>query len=181
MSRHRHEAPLGWLRQRQEKTMLKTRIPPYALLLTTAVLAACASTPAPMTITDTAARTPQLSTLTKLINDAGLAETLRGPGPFTVFAPTDEAFKAVPAKTLADLGKDKELLKSVLTYHVLPGSVPAAEVKTGPAKTVQGANVALSRAGSFVTVEEAVVTQADVKAANGVVHLIDRVLIPPRR
>jgi uncharacterized surface protein with fasciclin (FAS1) repeats len=143
--------------------------------------AGCATTPAPTTIADTAARTPQLSTLNKLINDAGLADTLRGPGPYTVFAPSDDAFKAVPAKTLADLGKDKELLKAVLTYHVLAGNVPAADVKTGNAKTVQGANVALSRAGGFVTVEEAVVTQADVKASNGVVHVIDRVLIPPKR
>ena len=143
--------------------------------------AGCATTPAPTTIADTAARTPQLSTLSKLINDAGLAETLRGAGPYTVFAPSDDAFKAVPAKTLADLAKDKELLKSVLTYHVLAGNVPASDVKTGNAKTVQGANVALSRAGGFVTVEEAVVTQADVKASNGVVHVIDRVLIPPKR
>jgi uncharacterized surface protein with fasciclin (FAS1) repeats len=122
-----------------------------------------------------------LSTLAKLINDAGLTDTLRGPGPYTVFAPSDEAFKAVPARTLDELAKDKDLLKSVLTYHVLPGNVAAAEVKTGSAKTVQGANVALSRAGTFVTVEEAVVTQADVKASNGVVHVIDRVLIPPKR
>jgi uncharacterized surface protein with fasciclin (FAS1) repeats len=144
-------------------------------------VAGCATTPAPTTIAETAARTPQLSTLSKLINDAGLADTLRGPGPYTVFAPSDDAFKAVPAKTLADLAKDKDLLKSVLTYHVLAGNVPASDVKTGNAKTVQGANVALSRAGGFVTVEEAVVTQADVKASNGVVHVIDRVLIPPKR
>jgi uncharacterized surface protein with fasciclin (FAS1) repeats len=159
---------------------MKNRLAAIALL-GAAALAGCATTPAPTTIADTAARTPQLSTLTKLINDAGLADTLRGPGPFTVFAPTDEAFKAVPAKTLEDLSKDKELLKSVLTFHVLAGNVPAAEVKNGAAKTVQGANVALSRSGTFVTVEEAVVTQADVKASNGVVHVIDRVLIPPRR
>lgn len=157
--------------------MLKSLALAGALIL----VAGCATTPAPTTIADTAARTPQLSTLAKLINDAGLAETLRGPGPFTVFAPSDDAFKAVPARTLEDLAKDKELLKSVLTYHVLPGNVPAAEVKTGNAKTVQGANVALSRAGTFVTVEDAVVTQADVKASNGVVHVIDRVLIPPKR
>lgn len=152
-----------------------------ALAATLALAAGCATAPAPTTITDTAARTPQLSTLARLINDAGLADTMRGPGPYTVFAPSDDAFKAVPAKTLEDLAKDKELLKSVLTYHVLPGNVPAAEVKTGNAKTVQGANVALSRAGAFVTVEDAVVTQADVKASNGIVHVIDRVLIPPKR
>ena len=153
-----------------------------ALLVTLIALAAfagCASTPAPTTIADTAARTPQLSTLNKLIGDAGLADTLRGPGPFTVFAPTDAAFKAVPAATLEALGKDKEKLKAVLTYHVLAGKVMAADVKNGNVKTVQGADVALSKAGSFVTVEDAVVGTADVEASNGVVHLIDRVLIPP--
>ena len=145
------------------------------------VLTGCATTPAPKTIADTAAATPQLSTLTKLIGDAGLTETLRGPGPFTVFAPTDDAFKAVPAKTLDALGKDPALLKSVLTYHVLAGKVAAADVKNGPAKTVHGANVALSRAGTFVTIDEAIVTAADVPASNGVVHVIDRVLLPPMK
>jgi uncharacterized surface protein with fasciclin (FAS1) repeats len=146
-----------------------------------AFAAACATAPAPTTVADTAARVPQLSTLNKLIGDAGLTETLRGTGPYTVFAPTDEAFKAVPAKTLADLAADKELLKSVLTYHVLPGKVLAADVATGSAKTVQGATVTLSRSGTFVTVEDAVVTQADVPATNGVIHVIDRVLMPPKR
>jgi uncharacterized surface protein with fasciclin (FAS1) repeats len=153
----------------------------FALLASAALAAGCATTPAPAAITDTAARTPQLSTLTKLINDAGLAETLRGAGPYTVFAPSDEAFKAVPAKTMLELAQNKELLKSVLTFHVVPGKVTSAEVKTGNAKTVQGANVALSKAGGFVTVEDAVVTQADVNASNGVVHVIDRVLMPPKR
>jgi uncharacterized surface protein with fasciclin (FAS1) repeats len=150
-------------------------------LAAAALMTACATTPAPTTIADTAARTPQLSTLAKLISDAGLAETLRGEGPFTVFAPSDDAFKAVPAATLQALSADKELLKSVLTFHVLPGKFSAADVKTGNAKTVQGANVALSKSGSFVTVEDAVVTQADVMASNGVVHVIDRVLMPPKR
>jgi uncharacterized surface protein with fasciclin (FAS1) repeats len=146
-----------------------------------AVLSGCASTPTPMTITDTAARTPELSTLNKLIIDAGLAETLRGAGPYTVFAPTNEAFKAVPAKTMAELAADKTLLVSVLTFHVLPGKVMAADVKTANVKTVQGANVAVSKAGTFVTVEDAVVQQADVPATNGVIHIIDKVLIPPKR
>ena len=141
------------------------------LLATTATwlaLAGCASTPAPATIADTAAKTPSLSTLNKLIADAGLTDTLRGAGPYTVFAPTDEAFKAVPAKTMESLAKDKEQLKAVLMYHVLPGKVASADIKGGKAKT-----------GGFVTVEEALVTQADVPAANGVVHVIDRVLMPP--
>lgn len=144
-------------------------------------ISGCATSPSPATITDTAARAPQLSTLNRLIGEAGLADTLRGPGPFTVFAPSDEAFKAVPAKTLADLGTNKEMLKAVLTYHVVPGKVMAADVKNGNAKTVNGANVALARAGDTVTVEDAVVTQPNVVASNGVVHVIDRVLLPPRQ
>ncbi len=145
------------------------------------LLAGCATTPAPSNIVDTAARTPQLSTLNKLINDAGLAETLRGSGPFTVFAPSDDAFKAVPAKTMAELAANKDMLKSVLTYHVVPGKVMAAEAKNANVKTVQGANVAVAKAGGFVTVEDALVTTADVAATNGVVHIIDKVLIPPKR
>lgn len=143
--------------------------------------AGCASMSGPKTITQTAAATPSLSTLNKLIADAGLADTLNGAGPYTVFAPSDEAFKALPAKTLADLSSDKEQLKAVLNYHVLPGKVSAGDVKTGPVKSVQGANLSVSKAGSFVTVEDAVVTQADVAASNGVVHVIDKVLIPPKR
>ena len=153
------------------------------LLLSSALLAVvfsgCATSPVPMTISDTAAATPQLSTLTKLINDAGLTETLKEPGPYTVFAPTDDAFKAVPAKTLEALSKDKALLISVLTYHVVPGKVTSAEVKNGPVTTVQGAPVSLYRSGSFVTVENAVVTTADIDASNGVVHIVDQVMIPP--
>jgi uncharacterized surface protein with fasciclin (FAS1) repeats len=144
-------------------------------------LAGCATQPQPKSIVDTAAATPQLSTLTRLIGDAGLAETLRGQGPFTVFAPTDDAFKAVPAKTLDALGKNPALLKSVLSYHVLPGNVRAADVKNGPSKTLQGANIALARSGTFVTVDEAVVTTADVAAVNGVIHIVDRVLMPPSK
>lgn len=149
--------------------------------LSAALLQGCATTGSPLTVADTAAKTPQLSTLNKLIAEAGLADTLRGPGPYTVFAPSDEAFKAVPAKTMTELAGNKELLKSVLSYHVVPGKVPAAEVKNGNVKTVQGANVALAKSGTFVTVEDAMVTQADVPASNGVVHVIDRVLMPPKK
>lgn len=148
-------------------------------MLLAVALTGCATPPVPMTISDTAAATPQLSTLTKLINDAGLAETLKQSGPYTVFAPTDEAFKAVPAKTLDALSKDKALLISVLTYHVAPGKLTASEMKNGPVTTLQGAPVSLYRSGAFVTVENAVVTTADVDASNGVVHIVDQVLMPP--
>ena len=153
----------------------------FSLATLLATLSGCATTPTPTTIADTAARTPQLSTLTKLINDAGLADTLRGAGPFTVFAPSDEAFKAVPAKTMAELAANKELLKSVLSYHVLAGKLTAADAKNGNLKSVQGADLAVSKAGSFVTVEDAVVTEADVAVSNGVLHIIDKVLMPPKR
>jgi uncharacterized surface protein with fasciclin (FAS1) repeats len=152
-----------------------------ATALISLTLSGCANTPAPSTIADTTARTPQLSTLNRLIVEAGLGDTLRAPGPFTVFAPSDEAFKSVPAKTLAELGSNKELLKSVLTYHVVPGKTMAVDVKNGNAKTVNGANLALAKAGAMVTVDEALVVQADVAASNGVVHVIDRVLLPPKQ
>jgi uncharacterized surface protein with fasciclin (FAS1) repeats len=86
----------------------------------------------------------------------------------------------VPEATLGTLGSDKEKLKAVLMYHVVPGKVLAADVKTRPAKTSQGANVALAKSGGFVIVDDAVVTSADVPATNGVVHIVDRVLMPPR-
>ena len=116
-----------------------------------------------------------------MITQAGLADTLGGAGPYTVFAPDNEAFKAVPQATMDALAKDPAQLKAVLSYHVVAGRVASAEVKNGPAKSVQGANLALSRAGSFVTVEDAVVTTPDVGASNGVVHIVDRVLMPPKR
>jgi uncharacterized surface protein with fasciclin (FAS1) repeats len=146
-----------------------------------ALLAACAGQPraTPASVADTIARDPQLSTLNALVQKAGLADTLRAAGPYTVFAPTNEAFKAVPAKTLDALAADPAKLRNVLSFHVLPGRVTAAEVKNGNAKTVQGANMALSKAGEFVTAEDAMVQSADIVATNGVVHKVDRVLTPP--
>jgi uncharacterized surface protein with fasciclin (FAS1) repeats len=158
---------------------MKTSTTLAASLVALVALAGCSTMPAPATITETAARTPQLSSFTKLVSDAGLADTLKGPGPFTVFAPTDEAFKAVPAATLDALAKDKERLKAVLSYHVVAGKIMAADVKNGNVKTVQGGEVAVSKAGNFVTIEEAMVGTPDLTATNGVIHLIDRVLLPP--
>ena len=147
-----------------------------------ALLAACASLPSgPASVADTIARDPQLSTLNGLVQRAGLADTLKAAGPYTVFAPTNAAFASVPSKTMDELAKDPARLRQVLSYHVLPVRVTAADVKPGDAKTAQGANVALARAGEFVTVEEAMVEKADIVATNGVVHKVDRVLMPPRR
>ena len=146
-----------------------------------AVLSGCASVSAPKTVADTIASNPSLSTLNGLVVSAGLTDTLKGAGPFTVFAPSNDAFKDVPAKTMDELAKNPALLKSVLTYHVLPVKAAAADVKNSKVKTVNGAEVELSKAGDMVTVESAVVTQADVPATNGVVHIIDTVLMPPKK
>jgi uncharacterized surface protein with fasciclin (FAS1) repeats len=146
----------------------------------TIMLSGCASTSAPATVAETAAKRPELSTLNRLIADAGLTDTLKGVGPYTVFAPNDDAFKAVPAKTLSALAANKELLKSVLSYHVVPGKLVSADVTNKGVKSVQGADLALSKSGAFVTVEDAMVIEADVPASNGVVHVIDRVLMPPK-
>lgn len=146
-----------------------------------ALMAGCASVPAPVSVTETIAKNPNLSTLSGLINSAGLADTLKGTGPYTVFAPSNEAFKAVPAKTMDDLAKHPEKLKDVLTYHVVAGKSLAADIKNSKVKSLQGADLELSKAGDFVTVESAAVTTADVAASNGVVHIIDTVLIPPAK
>lgn len=151
------------------------------LVIATAVaaLAGCATQAVPVNLSTTISATPQLSTLSSLVAKAGLTDTLNGAGPFTIFAPTNEAFAKVPAKTMDALAADPAKLKSVLTYHVVPGKVMAFDVKNGNVKTVNGANLAVSKAGDFVTVEDAMVQTADISATNGVVHIIDSVLIPP--
>jgi uncharacterized surface protein with fasciclin (FAS1) repeats len=146
-----------------------------------ALTTVCAAQTSPVTVADALARDPQLSTLNSLVTKAGLTDTLKGAGPFTVFAPTNDAFKAVPQKTLDEVAANPALLTSVLTYHVLAAKVSAADVKNGNVKTVQGANVAVSKAGEFVTVEDAMVQKADIAATNGVIHTVDRVLMPPKR
>lgn len=154
------------------------------ILIAAAVVASvsgCATKSSPVSVADTLAATSELSTLNSLVVKAGLTDTLKGTGPFTVFAPTNAAFAKVPAKTMEDLGKDPARLTAVLTYHVVPGKVMAAEVKNSNVKTVNGANIALSKAGEFVTVEDAMVQKADISATNGVVHIIDSVLIPPAK
>ena len=145
------------------------------------LLAACATTPAPAPLADALAREPQLSTFNRLVAQAGLTQELRTAGPLTVFVPSDEAFKAVPAKTMDALAADPALLKAVLSHHILDGRVTAADIKPGTAKTRQGATLALAKAGSVVTVDDAVVQQADLPATNGVAHVVDRVLMPPKK
>jgi uncharacterized surface protein with fasciclin (FAS1) repeats len=130
-------------------------------------------------IVDTAVGAGNFTVLAKLLTDAGLVETLKGEGPFTVFAPTDEAFAKVPAETLAALAADKEALKKVLTYHVVAGKVMAADVKPGEVPTVAGPNFTVSVDGGKVKVNDANVVTTDIAASNGVIHVLDAVLLPP--
>jgi uncharacterized surface protein with fasciclin (FAS1) repeats len=108
---------------------------------------------------------------------AGLIDTLKGPGPFTVFAPTDDAFAKIPKADLDALLKDKAKLTAVLTYHVVPGKVMAKDVKAGKVKTVQGSELTIGTTGG-VTVDAAKVTKTDIIADNGVIHVIDSVVLP---
>lgn len=161
---------------------MNTRTWLIASLSAVAVLAGCAtSAPEPETVVDTIAHTPNLSVAAKLIKDADLAATLSGTGPFTVFVPSDDAFKALSPAELKELQGNKELLKSVLTYHVIPAQITTAAVPRAGQKTVNGGDVSLSKAGTITTIESAIVTQADIKASNGMVNVIDTVLMPPKK
>lgn len=130
-------------------------------------------------IVTTAVDAGSFKTLAKALTAAGLVDTLKGKGPFTVFAPTDAAFAKIPKATLDALLKDKEALKKVLLYHVVPGNVMAKDVvKLKTAKTAQGSNVMISVNGKAVKINNANVTATDIKASNGVIHVIDTVIMP---
>jgi uncharacterized surface protein with fasciclin (FAS1) repeats len=131
-------------------------------------------------IVDTAVAAGSFQTLVKAVQAADLVATLKSPGPFTVFAPTDEAFAALPKEKLEALLKDKAALTAVLTYHVVPGKVPAADViKVSSVKTVQGQPLSISTKGNEVHVNGAKVLKADILCTNGVIHVIDAVVLPP--
>ena len=157
--------------------MLNRRVLNLALL--TVVLTGCAAVPAPVSVADTISHNPSLSTFSSLITQASLSATLQGPGPFTVFAPSNDAFKLLPATTMDELTKHPEKLRNILAFHIVPVKLIATEVKNSSVKTLNGANIALSKAGDFVTVEEAMVEQKDIQASNGLIHIIDGVLTPP--
>ncbi len=140
-------------------------------------LAASALSATAADIVDTAVSAGSFTTLVTAVKAAGLVETLKGPGPFTVFAPTDEAFAKIPKAKLDALLADKAALTKVLTYHVVPAKVMAADVKAGSVKTVEGSSVTLATSGG-VTVNGAKVVKADVAADNGVIHAIDTVIMP---
>jgi phosphate transport system substrate-binding protein len=131
------------------------------------------------TIVDIAAGNPDFSTLVSLVQAAGLAETLAGEGPFTVFAPTNDAFAAVPQPILDYLASDVDALTRVLTYHVVPGTVMAADVAAGEVASVEGSPITVSVSDMGVMVDQASVTATDIVASNGVIHVIDSVILPP--
>lgn len=138
-----------------------------------------ASAAAKQNIVETAAGAGQFDTLAALVEKAGLAKTLEGKGPYTVFAPTDAAFRKVPKATLRQLGRDKAKLRSVLLYHVAAGRLTAAKVaKRRSVETLNGQRVSIRTRGTTVRVGGARVTTADVGASNGVIHVINKVLIP---
>jgi uncharacterized surface protein with fasciclin (FAS1) repeats len=157
-----------------------------ALLLALAVAVPAAATAAPQrqaaskNLVQTAVAAGQFKTLVSLVKQAGLASALSGKGNLTVFAPTDAAFRKVPAATLAQLKKDRALLRRVLLYHVVKGKVTSAQVvKLRTAKTLAGPSVRIRASGGSVRINTAKVTTADVAASNGVIHVVNAVLIPP--
>ena len=133
-------------------------------------------------IVEVAVEAGQFKTLATALQAAGLVETLKGKGPFTVFAPTDEAFAKLPPGTLEALLKDKERLTAVLTYHVLAGEYPAAKVVASKyLKTVQGASIKISVTEKGAKANEANILKTDIRASNGIIHVIDAVLLPPEK
>ena len=151
-------------------------------LLAAAAVLALASPAAAADIVETAASNGSFTTLVAAVKAAGLTDTLKGPGPFTVFAPTDDAFRKLPPGTVENLLKpeNKAQLTKVLTYHVVPGTVMASDVKgkRTTAKTVEGSAVAIDASGGAVKVDNATVSKPDVTASNGVIHVIDTVIMP---
>ncbi|MCS7190056.1 MAG: fasciclin domain-containing protein [Fimbriimonadales bacterium] len=133
-------------------------------------------------IVDTAVSAGQFKTLVKLVQEAGLVDALRGEGPFTVFAPTDEAFAKLPKAQVDALLKDKEALRQVLLYHVVAGKVMSKDVvKLRSAKTLQGQNITIRVQRNTVRINDAKVVKADIECTNGVIHVIDKVILPPNR
>ena len=130
-------------------------------------------------IVDTAVSAGDFNTLVTALKEADLVNTLKGEGPFTVFAPSDEAFAKIPADKLNALLADKEKLTAVLTYHVVPGKVMASDVvKMASAKTVQGQSIAIKVDGGSVMIDGAKVAATDIMTSNGVIHVIDTVIMP---
>ncbi len=163
-------------------TLSSTRSLLFLALLTPLALIGCNSTgetkTSQMDIVDTAVSAGSFNTLVTAVKAADLVDTLKGEGPFTVFAPTDEAFARIPAEQLNALLADKQALTNVLTYHVVPGKVMARDViKLASAKTVQGQSLTIDTT-SGVRIDNANVIQTDIETRNGVIHVIDAVILP---
>ena len=151
-----------------------------ALTLAVAVIASTGFAGTQKDIVDTAVSADDFNTLVAAVKAAELVEALKGEGPFTVFAPTDEAFAKIPAEKLEEILADKELLTAILTYHVVAGSVPASDVvNLTEAETVNGAKVNIKVWDGSVMLNDAKVIATDVEAANGIIHVIDTVILPP--
>ena len=151
-----------------------------SLIATLALSIGLVSIGSAKTVVEIAAGSPDHTTLVAAVTAAGLVETLSGPGPFTIFAPTNAAFAKLPAGTVESLllPENKDKLVAILTYHVVPAKVMAADVKTGEAPSVNGKKLALKADGMGVTVNGAKVIAADLVGSNGVVHVVDTVILP---
>jgi uncharacterized surface protein with fasciclin (FAS1) repeats len=154
----------------------------FALAAAATVALAPAAQAQTKDIVETAVAAGSFNTLAAALKAAGLVETLKGKGPFTVFAPTDEAFKKLPAGTVESLLKpeNKAKLTAILTYHVVAGKVLAKDVKPGKVKTVNGANAEVMAHGNMLMINNAGIVKTDVQASNGVIHVIDAVILPPQ-
>jgi uncharacterized surface protein with fasciclin (FAS1) repeats len=164
---------------RNNNLAIRALIPAVILVLTagTALAGDCGSNDR-QDIVDTAVAAGSFNTLVTAVKEAGLVETLKSDGPFTVFAPTDEAFAKLPEGTIESLLQDKEALTNVLTYHVVPGKVMSSDVvKLASAKTVQGQSISIDTS-SGVMVDNANVIKTDIETSNGVIHVIDTVILP---
>jgi uncharacterized surface protein with fasciclin (FAS1) repeats len=161
--------------------LYKVWVPSLLVVFSLLGVAVAADHAAKKDIVDTAAGAEDFATLVTAVKAAGLVDALKGEGPFTVFAPTNEAFGAIPKEQLAALLKDKEALTGVLTYHVVPGKVMAADVvKITEAKTLQGEPLKIAVVDGKVTVNGVNVVATDIDCTNGVIHVIDGVLMPPK-
>ncbi|MFN8218422.1 MAG: fasciclin domain-containing protein [Solirubrobacterales bacterium] len=159
--------------------MLKRILAVVTVVAVVAVPTATAGAAPSKNIVETAAGAPQFSTLVSLVKKAGLVKALSGNDQLTVFAPTNAAFKKVPKKTLNALLEDRKLLRKVLLYHVVAGKVPASKVvKMSGAKTLEGERVTFEVRGKSVFVNQAKVITPDIRASNGIIHAINRVLVP---
>jgi uncharacterized surface protein with fasciclin (FAS1) repeats len=162
----------------EQETMKKISL--FGLVAASIALTSVTSAKADKDIVDIAAGDKNFSTLVSLVKQADLVDTLKGEGPFTVFAPTNAAFAKLPKSLLQKVSSDKKLLTQVLTYHVVAGNVMSKDLRNGMrAKTVQGENISVKISGKKVKFNNAGLVKADIKASNGVIHVIDTVILPP--